>query len=54
MDGAGAALGQATAEPGAIEIELVAQHVQERRVGGRRHAMALAVDRDLERVRHGS
>src|SRR5881397_381877 len=44
VDGAGAALGDAAAELGASETEGVAQHPQERRVGGDADRFALAVD----------
>src|SRR5216110_2511642 len=44
VDGAGAALGDAAAELGAGEAEGVAQHPQERRVGGDGDRLALAVD----------
>src|SRR5262249_49970989 len=53
VDGARAALGEATSEPGTIERELVAKDVQERRVSGGGYPMSPAVDRDLERIRHG-
>src|SRR6058998_384919 len=52
VDGAGTALGQATPELRAIQSELFAKHVQERRVSGGGHPMTLPVDRDLERIRH--
>src|SRR6267142_1738312 len=53
MHGAGPALREPATELRAVETKLVAQHVQKRRVGPRGHAMALTVDGDLVRVRHG-
>src|SRR2546427_473197 len=49
VDGAGAALGDAAAELGAGEPERVAQHPEERRVGGDVDRFALAVDGEADR-----
>src|SRR5262245_388673 len=47
--GAGAALRQSTAELGAVELEIVAQHVEQRRVGLGRDRAAHAVDFEIDR-----
>src|SRR2546425_113884 len=52
VHGARPALGQAAAELGSVEVELVAQHVEQRRVRGRLDAIPLAVDGDLELAGH--
>src|SRR5436309_7928238 len=49
VDGAGAALGDAAAELGAGEPERVAQHPEERRVGGNVNRFALTVDGEADR-----
>src|SRR5437899_3360887 len=49
VDGAGAALGDAAAELGAGEPERVAQHPEERRVGGDVDRFALTVDGEADR-----
>src|SRR6266480_915842 len=49
VDGAGAALGDAAAELGAGEPERVAQHPEERRVGGDVDRFALTVDGETDR-----
>src|SRR5262249_54151656 len=51
---AGTTLREATAEPGAVQVELVVQDVQERRIKAGAHSMSEAVDLDLDAVRHSS
>ena len=51
VHGARAALGEPAAEARAAEAQLVTQHVEQRRVGRRRHRVSLAVDRDLDAAR---
>src|SRR5262245_10843896 len=46
--GAGAALRQSAAELGAVELEIVAQHVEQRRVGLGRNRAAHAVDFEID------
>src|SRR5690606_24626653 len=53
-DGAGAALARAAAVAGALELEIVAKDVQERRVRLGLHDAGLAVDGELDAFGHGS
>ena len=48
---AGAALGEPAAEFGAVQREIVAQHVEQRRIGLRRHRSLRAVDLETDRHR---
>src|SRR5207302_10272485 len=49
---AGAALRDAAAEFGAVELEVVPQHIEQRRLRRRRELVGLAVDVDGNRIRH--
>jgi hypothetical protein len=51
VDGARAALGEPAAEARPAKAQLIAQHVEQRRVGRRRHRVPLAIDRDLDAAR---
>src|SRR6185437_4961537 len=45
-------LRQAAPEPGPVQMQLVVQHIQQRRIQARRHAVHKAVDLDLQLARH--
>src|SRR5262249_11318779 len=49
---AGATLRKAASEPRAVQVELVVQDVQERRIKAGRHAVREPVHLDLDAVRH--
>ena len=52
MHGAGSALREPTAEAWTLQIQVIAEHVQQRRFGGGGDAMRLAVDNDCEGLGH--